>query len=341
MKTVRIGRRLVGEGQQAYIISEAGINHNGFISLALNMVRKSKAIGADCIKFQKRTIEDIAIKRMIVASHKNKLDALNGLLEFEKKDYDKIVAECKRLKIDFSASVWDIKSADFIAKYNPTFIKIASADLTNLPLLEHVAKLKFPIILSTGMATIPEIDTAVKLITKYNKKLILLQCSSSYPSKFTDIHLKGIDFLKKRYNIPVGYSGHEPGIHIPLAAVALGACVIEKHVTISKTLPGPDQKASNDFIEYGNMVKQIKDIESAMQERQTNVLKNEQFVRKLLVKSLVTARDIKKGEKIRHGDLTLKAPGDGLTAGHRAYFINKRARRNLSRDYQIKTKDVK
>ncbi len=246
MSTVKIGDKLVGDDQPCYIIAEIGINHNGDIDLAKRLISVALAAGCNAVKFQKRTVDVVYTAEELAKSRDNPFGATNGDLkyglEFEQEEYEDIDAFCKSVKMPWFASPWDEGSVDFIERFAPPVYKIASASLTDDHLLRHVRKTGKPIILSTGMSTYAEIDHAVEVLGKDD--LILLHTTSTYPAAYNELNLRAIPTMADRYGVPVGYSGHETGIPTSVCAAALGACCIERHITMDRAMWGSDQAAS-------------------------------------------------------------------------------------------------
>jgi N-acetylneuraminate synthase len=249
-----------------YIIAEIGINHNGNLEQALQLIAAAKEAGCNAIKFQKRTVDDVyaadelAKPRESVFGHTNG-DLKRGL-EFGLSEYTAIDSYCKSLDMDWFASCWDREAVDFIARFRPPFYKIASANLTDDELLAHTRAQGTPIILSTGMSTLEQIDHAVEVLG--TKDLTLLHCMSAYPAYNDELNLLVIPKLYKRYKLPVGYSGHELGTVTTVAAVALGACMVERHITLSRDLWGSDQAASLEPEELKELVRDIRFVEAAL-----------------------------------------------------------------------------
>ena len=256
----------IGDGHPCYIVAEIGINHNGSLETALDMIAAAKAAGCDAVKFQKRTVdlvyssEELARPRESVFGHTNG-DLKRGL-EFDKPEYDAIDKQCKLLGIDWFASCWDLDSVAFIDPFDPPYYKISSASLTDDDLLILIGAMVKPIILSTGGSTLEQIDHAVDILGKDD--LILLHCNASYPAYNDELNLRTITTLKRRYGLPVGYSGHELAIATTVAAVALGACVVERHITLDRSMWGSDQQASLEPHEFAELVQQIRWVEAAM-----------------------------------------------------------------------------
>lgn len=265
-KCVKIGKNLVGEGQPCFIIAEIGINHNGSVDLAKKMIDIASATGCDAVKFQKRTVdvvytpEELAKERASVFGNTNG-DLKRGL-EFGKEQYNEIDKYCKKKGIMWFASCWDEGSVDFIEQFNPPCYKIASASLTDDELLKYTKSKGRPIILSTGMSTMEQIRHAVSILGE--KDLIILHCTSTYPSDAHETNLKVIETLKSEFNCPIGYSGHERGITPSIIAAAMGACVVERHITTDRTNWGSDQAASLETSGLYHMVRDIRAVPSLL-----------------------------------------------------------------------------
>jgi N-acetylneuraminate synthase len=242
-----------------YIIAEIGINHNGNIGMAKQLIEMACNAGCDAVKFQKRTVELCYTPEELAKPRESPFGSTNGDykrgIEFGRKEYDEIDETCRRKGIDWSASCWDPQALDFIAYYNPPWLKIASACLTDDELLKATRAKGKPIILSTGMSTLAQIDHAVSVLG--TASLTLLHTCSTYPSAYEDLNLLTIPALRERYQIPVGYSGHETGLCSTVAAVALGACIVERHITLNRAGWGSDQAAS---LEPGGLTKLVRDI---------------------------------------------------------------------------------
>ena len=273
--------------EKPYLIGEIGINHNGDIEIAKKLIDASFSTSWDCVKFQKRN-PDIAVPdhqknvmrdtpwgRMTYIDYKYKI-------EFEKKEFDYIKNYCDQKPIDWTASVWDIDSLNFLLQYDIPFIKIPSAHLTNNDLLIESAKTGIPIIASTGMSTLEEVDTAVNILDKYAKSYAIMHTNSSYPSKIEDLNLSLIPFFIKRYGCPIGYSGHEFGLTPSVIAVSLGAKIIERHITINREMWGTDQSSSVEIQGMDSLYKRIKEINLIMGEPKKIVTEGELPIREKL-----------------------------------------------------------
>lgn len=267
-REIIFGDRFIGDGHPVFIIAEIGINHNGDLDIAKKIIHGAKLAGCDAVKFQKRTPEicvpkdqwnverDTPWGRMTYIDYRHKV-------EFDKDEYAEIDKYCKEIGITWFASCWDEPSVDFIEQFNPPIYKTASASLTDFSLLEKHKKLNKPIIISTGMSTMEEIDNSISFMDKYN--LLLAHATSAYPCKNEELNLRMIDTLRKKYSeIPIGYSGHEVGLAPTWAAVALGASFVERHITLDRAMWGTDQAASVEIGGMERLVSSIRDIELAL-----------------------------------------------------------------------------
>lgn len=259
MSTVRLGNRLIGDDQPCYIVAEIGINHSGNIDLAKRLISVAVGAGCDAVKFQKRTVEVVYTLEELAKPRENPFGPTNGDLkyglEFEQEEYDEINAFCKSVKMPWFASPWDEGSVDFLEQFALPVYKIASASLTDDSLLRHIRRTGRPIILSTGMSTYDEIDHAVEVLGK--EELILMHATSTYPANYDELNLRAIPIMAERYGVPVGYSGHETGIPTSVCAAALGACCVERHITLDRASWGSDQAAS---LEPNGITRLVRDI---------------------------------------------------------------------------------
>jgi N-acetylneuraminate synthase len=284
MDAVRIGNKWVGEGYPCYIIAEIGINHNGDIDLARRLISVAVATGCDAVKFQKRTVDVVYTPEELTKPRENPFGATNGDLkrglEFSYDDYRLIARYCREVKMPWFASCWDEGAVDFIDQFDPPCFKIASASLTDDNLLRHTRSKGKPIILSTGMSTIEEIDHAVEVLGR--EELILLHACSAYPAHYHELNLRAIPTLRNRYQVPVGYSGHETGLPATVASVALGACCIERHITLDRAMWGSDQAASLEPNGIGKVVSYVRIVENSLGDGVKRVVEREQEVIKKL-----------------------------------------------------------
>lgn len=265
-KTVSIGSRAVGDGQPCFIVAEIGINHNGDLDTARKLISAAMLAGCDAVKFQKRTVDVVYTPQELAQPRPNPFGPTNGDLkrglEFSSEQYRAIDDYCRLHNILWFASCWDEASVDFMEQFEPPCYKIASASLTDDNLLRHHRRYGRPIILSTGMSTIEQIDHAVEIIG--TKDLVLMHATSTYPSQLEELNLKGISTLKERYGVPVGYSGHEVGLPTSVAAAVMGAAMIERHITLDRAMWGSDQAASVEPQGFAKLTRDIRAIEKAM-----------------------------------------------------------------------------
>jgi len=283
-KTIIIENREVGPDHACFIIAEIGINHNGDIAIAKKLIDAAVDAGADAVKFQKRTVDVVYTKEDLAKPRENPFGPTNGDLkrglEFNKAQYQEIDHHCREKGIMWFASCWDEASVDFIEKFNPPCYKIASASLTDDGLLRHHRQTGRPIILSTGMSTLEQVDHAVEVLGKEN--LILLHTNSTYPSKLEELNIRVVLTLAQRYGVPTGYSGHEVGLAPSVGAAAFGACVIERHLTLDRAMWGSDQAASVEPQGFARLTRDIRAIEMSFGDGKKRVYDSEVPIMKKL-----------------------------------------------------------
>lgn len=276
-RIVRVGNKVIGDDQPTLIIAEIGINHNGDVKLAKKLIDIAVEYGCDAVKFQKRTVDVVYTPEDLARPRENPFGPTNGDLkrglEFGKKEYAQIDKYCKKKGILWFASPWDEQSVDFLEQFDVPCYKIASACLTDDNLLKRVHRTDKPVILSTGMSSPKQIDHAVKILG--DKKLILLQCTATYPSQLSDLNLKVISWLRDKYPIPIGYSGHETGIVESVMAVTLGASVVERHITLDRAMWGSDQAASLEPPGLQKMVRDIRNVSIVLGSDKKQILDSE------------------------------------------------------------------
>jgi N-acetylneuraminate synthase len=281
---VAIGSKLVGEGSPAYVIAEIGINHNGDLDLAKRLISVAVAAGCDAVKFQKRTVEVVYSAEELNRPRENPFGPTNGDLkyglEFEEADFAELDAYCRAVKMPWFASCWDERAVDVIAQFDVPCFKIASASLTDDQLLRHTRAKKKPIILSTGMSTYEQVDHAVSLLGKQD--LIIMHSCSTYPAYYEELNLKVIPHMRERYGVPIGYSGHETGLSSSVAAVVLGACAIERHITLDRAMWGSDQAASLEPNGITRLIRDIRLVEKSMGDGVKRVFEREMPIMKKL-----------------------------------------------------------
>lgn len=330
----------MGEGEPNFIIAEIGNNHNGKLELAKKSVVSAAQLGADAVKFQRRDVDEVFTKEMQAMPQTNSrsLGATYGEYRRNQELTDDGLRETKKLAhslgMAFFVTPFDLKSAKILAGIGMDAWKISSFDLNHRPLLEFVAKQNQPIFFSTGMATLEEMDEAVNTILKFNKQLIINHCVSIYPTPDKDLNLGVIPVLREKYpSIPIGYSGHEIGFIPTIAAVALGACAVERHFTLDKSLPGPDHSTvSLDPPEFGEMVRQIRRIERAVADKRKYIHESEVRHRNKHGKSIVSKIKIPAGTLITADMLAFKSPGHGIKPTLVHTVIGKKVKENIPED---------
>ncbi|MGW9684598.1 N-acetylneuraminate synthase [Flagellimonas sp. 2504JD1-5] len=306
------------------VIAEAGVNHNGSISLAKRLIDAAVDAGVDYVKFQTFNASKLVIKQAAKARYQIENSqykeesqlAMLQQLELSKDMHYSLIEYCNSQKIKFLSTAFDLDSVDFLNDLNIDLFKIPSGELTNLPYLRKIGGLGKPVIISTGMADINEIEEAIAAITEAGTTLdniTVLHCNTEYPTPMEDVNLSAMHTIKKRFKIPVGYSDHTLGIEVPIAAVALGATVIEKHFTLDKFMEGPDHKASLEPHELKDMVAAIRNIERAMGDGIKRPTESEKKNKPIVRKSIVASRKINKGEVFTESNITVKRPGTGLS----------------------------
>ena len=305
---------------RTYIIAEAGVNHNGSFELACELAKKAKECGADCVKFQTFVANNLVSKTAKLAEYQSKNIKANTQLEMLKKleltheEFIKLKKYCDEIKIDFVSSAFDLESISFLDKIGVPFWKIPSGEVTNYPYLVKIAKTRGPVVMSTGMCCKQEIGDALRVLRENGStKIALLQCNTEYPTPFNDVNLLAMEDMRNTFNVNVGYSDHTVGIEIPVAAVALGATIIEKHFTLDKKMEGPDHKASLEPKEFASMVAAIKHVEQSLGNAIKDVTYSEKKNIAIVRKSIVASKTIKKGEILTEENLTVKRPGNGIS----------------------------
>jgi N,N'-diacetyllegionaminate synthase len=305
--------------KRVFIIAEAGVNHNGSLDIAKELIHKAAEAKADCVKFQTFNADELVSFGAPKAGYQNRTTdpkesqhSMLRRLELSEKDFIELKKECERSGIMFLSTPFDIPSANLLDDIGVDAFKIPSSEVTNLPFIRYLANLGKPLLISTGMCTIGDVDRLYQELIELKATFCFLHCVSEYPSPVSDTNLKAIDTLKKAFRVPVGYSDHTKGIHIPLAAVALGAQIIEKHFTLDRSMVGPDHLASIEPQELKKMVNQIRQVSMAIGDGKKNPSKIEIDNSKISRKSLVAAKPMKAGTKISIDSITTKRPGTGI-----------------------------
>lgn len=328
-----------------FIIAEIGVNHNGSVELAKKMIKSACDCGVDAVKFQTFVSEDLVSENAKTAEYQEKNTNENSQLEMLKKlelsyeDFFELKKYAENCGVIFLSSPFDFKSVDLLEKLDVSLYKLGSGELTNFELIDYVLKTNKPLILSTGMATLDEIKETYDFIKNKNQ-LVILHCITGYPTSFEEANLNFIKTLQKELDVPIGFSDHSPGIELPIAAVALGACVVEKHFTLDKTLEGPDHKASLNPEEFKAMVNAIRNVEVAMGDGIRKFSENEIDIKKVARKSIILNKDIKKGTVLKKDMLSIKRPGTGIEPKYLDEVIGKIANKDLNSSAILQWEDL-
>ena len=325
-----------------YIIAEAGVNHNGSFELACRLVNEAKKAGADCIKFQTFKAENLVSHSAQKAEYQKNTTGEGAQVDMLKKlelsydEFGQLKRYCDRIGICFLATPFDFDSIVFLNSISMPFWKIPSGEITDYPYLVAIAKTGKPVVMSTGMCEMDEIKEAIDVLRKNGTKDIqLLHCNTEYPTPFDDVNLRAIQTMKNEFGLEVGYSDHTKGIEIPIAAVALGATIIEKHFTLDRNMEGPDHKASLEPKELAEMVTCVRNIEKALGNGTKAPSPSEKKNIPVARKSIVAARSIKMGERFTTDNITVKRPGTGISPMKWNSILGKRANRDFEEDELI------
>jgi len=347
---MKLGVREVKDFGKPYIIAEIGANHNGDMDLARKMINSAKSCGCDAVKFQSWTPDSLVAReeydrnQKYADSRKKHFGSLKDMVEkyyLREDQHWELKRYCDKVGIEFCSTPFSKEEADLLEEMKVPFIKIASMDINNLSFLGHVARKKKPILLSTGMATLAEIENAVRTIeAEGNSQIILLHCISIYPPAYEDINLNNIVMLRRSFGFPVGFSDHTVGVSIPLASVALGTCVIEKHFTLDKDMPGWDHAISANPDEMSFIVKESINIVKSLGSFRRYVSQAEEKKKIIFRRSIVAKKDLKKNSVINMDDIVFKRPGSGIRPDEAPYVINRIVKRDISADELIAWKDL-
>ncbi len=348
MENVNIGSLSIGPDYPCFIIAEAGVNHNGDLELARRLVDAAAEAGADAVKFQtfradrlvSPTAPKAAYQRQTTDASESQLDMLRRL-ELSPAAHRELNDYCRQRGLIFLSTPFDEESADLLDELDVPAFKIGSGEVTNHPFLEYVARKGRPVILSTGMSYLSEVDEAVRVLRSAGcEQLILLHCVSNYPAAPADANLKAMQTLATAFDVPVGYSDHTPGIEVALAAVALGACVIEKHFTLDRNLPGPDHRASLEPHELRALIAGVRTVERALGDGTKRPVPAEADTRAVARRSLAARADIPAGVIVEAGILTALRPAGGIPPSLVRHVIGRRTRRPLNAGQFIDWSDL-
>ena len=332
---IQIGDFEIGSGR-TFVIAEIGNNHNGSFERAIEMIDLAIEMGADCAKFQMRHLDEVYRSRTLSKDGEDLgteyvLDLLNRF-ELPREAQVKLAEYCREKGILYLCTPWDARSVDTLEEIGVVGYKVASADLTNLPLIERLVKTKKPLVLSTGMSQPEEVEITTKFLNARNAEFVLLHCNSTYPAPLHDINLSWIPELRKLHPL-VGYSGHERGVNVSLAAVALGACVIERHFTMDRNMEGPDHAASLALPEFKRLIEGIREVETALGDGgRRKISQGEMINRENLGKSLVAARALKAGTAVSASDVKVRSPGQGISPQRYDELLGRILRRDMTEE---------
>ena len=324
--------------RNTFVIAEAGVNHNGDIGLARRLVETAARSGADAVKFQTfkaeklvtRTAPKAGYQEASTGTEETQFEMLRRL-ELSEDDHRELLTHCRELGIVFISTPFDEDSAEFLAELGVPLFKIPSGEVTNIPFLEHVAKFGRPILMSTGMSYLGEVELAIRAIREVgNRDIALLHCVSNYPADPADVNLRAMKTMQDAFRVPVGYSDHTLGIEVSLAAVAVGACAIEKHFTLDRNLPGPDHASSVEPGELAALVTGIRNVESALGNGVKAPAASEAGTAAVARRSLVAERDIQSGKALTLGMIAIKRPGTGLSPSMREALIGRLAKTDIA-----------
>ena len=342
---IKIGRKQIGEKKPCYIIAEIGSNFNGNINLAKKLIKKAKDAGADAAKFQSFQVEKIISKKGFLKKTTFQSKWKKSVWQVYKEaelplEWIKSLSDyAKKCKIDFISAPYHIEAVNELIRHNSPAIKIGSGEITNLEFLKYIAKTKKPIFLATGASNHTEVTQAVKTILKLNKKLILMQATTQYPSPLKDANLKVIDTFKQQFKINVGYSDHTPGITAVLGSIVLGVCIIEKHFTLDKSSRGPDHAHSLNFDEFKDMVTKIREMEEVLGDVVKKIERSEKETRIVQRRGIWTNKKIKKGEIFTKSNLIVLRPNHGIAASEITKILGKKSKKDFDSDIAIMPKD--
>ena len=345
---MKIGTKTLGSKQPVFIIAEAGVNHNHEFDLALKLVDAAADAGADAVKFQTFRAGQVVTEQGVMAEYQKKnigktesqIEMLRKL-EFSEDWYPKVIEHCKKRGIIFlSTPHGSFASIDLLQNLGIPAFKFGSGDLTSLPILAYAAQFKKPIILGTGMATMIDVKEAIKTINKAgNNKIVVLHCTTNYPTPPEEVNLRAMQTMMKDVEALVGYSDHTIGSQVPVMAVTLGACVIEKHLTLDNNMPGPDHKASANPEVFKNLADEIRLVETILGSSVKKPLPGEIKLHSVVRRSIVAVKDIKKGEKLSRQNIDIKRPGTGLEPKYFDRMIGKKALKDIRKDSLIAKTD--
>lgn len=348
IKEFKIGSKTISGSSPAFIIAEIGVNHNGSLDMAKKLISEAKICGADAVKFQTFSAEKLVVPDTPKANYQKDTTPSGEThyemlkkLELTKEDHISLMEYCAKEEIIFISTPYDILSAKFLLEFKVPCIKTASIDIADLPLQEYLAKSGVPVLVSTGMSTLGEVEEVMKLYSAADhNEVVLLHCVSNYPCSIESLNMRVIETIRQAFDVNVGFSDHSIGADASIVAVALGATVIEKHFTLDKSFPGPDQKASSLPSEFKDLVLSVRNVEKMLGSSIKRCQPEEEDMAYKFKKSIVLNKNINKGEVFTAEHLTLKRPGSGLRSGALGNFIGKKARSNLDVNHIMEWSDL-
>ncbi|MBI5631831.1 MAG: N-acetylneuraminate synthase [Elusimicrobia bacterium] len=340
MASIQVGSRAIGDGHRVFVIAEAGVNHNGDMALAKRLIDAAVEAGADSVKFQTFKAEESVTAEAPLAAYQKKNDktakSFLGMLqklELAPENFKELADYAREKGILFFSKPAYPGAVEILEAAGVPLYKIGSGDINFFTLLRQVAATGKPVIISTGMSTLDEIREALEALKEGGcSQAAVLHCVTAYPVEFRFANLKAIETLRRHFSVPIGYSDHTVGVEAAVAAVAMGACIIEKHLTLDRALPGPDHLASLEPGEFKTMVEQIRHVEESLGTGEKGIAECERENARLVRKSLVAARPIRKGDVILEAMIAYKRPGTGLSDKHRSHFVGKPALREIRQD---------
>jgi len=333
MEDIRIGQKIIGSARPAFVVAEAGLNHNGSVEIGKELIRRAVDVGADAVKFQSYHTEDFVSKRSTYYG-------LFKSLELSEADFVQLKNFADECKMIFLSTPLDLSYVEALDRMGVPAFKVASGDITFTPLLEAVAKTGRPVILSTGAATIGEIYEAMSVLRENGcHDIVLLHCLSSYPAPLDEINLKVIPAVRDIFDVPTGYSDHSSGIVVPVAAVALGASLIEKHFTLDRTMNGPDHALSAEPDEFKRMIEAVRTVEKSLGDGSKRPMRSEQKVRLEGRRSIVSKSLIKRGDRLDESKISYKRPASGIQPSLARMILNKKIRTGKNEDDAITWND--
>lgn len=346
-RSLIIQNKVINDNSDCFVIAEIGHNHQGNVEICKQLFKAARDCGVDAVKLQKRHNKKLFTREFFHTPYnsENAFGATYGLhreaLEFDEKEYKELKQYAKHLSLVFFATPFDFESVDFLEDLDMPCYKIASGDLTNIPLLKYIAKTEKPMVISTGGATLDDVKKAYETVIPINKNIAFLQCTASYPSDFSELNLRVIKTYQREFpGHIIGLSAHDNGIAMALAAFVLGARIIEKHFTLNRVMKGTDHAFSIEPVGMKKLVRDLKRVHLALGDGTKKRYESEKQAVLKMGKKIVAARSLKKGQILKEKDLAFKSPGDGLSPAYLDLLLGKKLKKNLKEDEALKLNDV-